>query len=238
MGHDSVLSLLLWYPAFLFSTTVHEAAHAWIALRGGDPTASHGGQVTLSPWPHIRREPIGMVVVPIVTSLTMGWAMGWASAPYDPDWAERHPRAAARMAVAGPAGNFAIALVAFLLVRLGLALGWFAAPDRAGLEHIVVAAPQYGVSGGPLDFVASLLSVLLVLNVLLGVFNLLPLPPLDGSAALGLVLPEGLARPVRRFASVPAFSLLGLLVAWKVFPVLVGPLFTGLLNLVHPGVYG
>jgi Zn-dependent protease len=77
----------IWFVAFLFSTTVHEAMHAFVAWKGGDSTAYHGGQVSLSPIPHIRREPIGMLVVPLLTSLTQGWAMGWASAPYDPVWA-------------------------------------------------------------------------------------------------------------------------------------------------------
>src|SRR5262245_29302027 len=65
---------LLWFIAFLFSTTVHEAMHALVAWKGGDPTAYHGGQVSLSPIPHIKREPIGMLVVPLLTSLTQGWA--------------------------------------------------------------------------------------------------------------------------------------------------------------------
>ena len=94
---------LVWFVAFLFSTTVHEAMHAFAAWKGGDPTAYHGGQVSLSPLPHIRREPVGMLIVPLLTSLTRGWAMGWASAPYDPVWATRHPRRAAIMAAAGPA---------------------------------------------------------------------------------------------------------------------------------------
>src|SRR6185436_4556846 len=116
---------LVWFLAFLFSTTVHEAMHAFVAWKGGDPTAYHGGQVSLSPIPHIKREPIGMLVVPLLTSLTQGWAMGWASAPYDPLWAARHPQRAALMAAAGPAGNFAIALVAFSILKLGMINGWF-----------------------------------------------------------------------------------------------------------------
>jgi Zn-dependent protease len=92
---------VIWVVAFLFSTTVHEAMHALVAWKGGDPTAYHGGQVSLSPIPHIKREPIGMLVVPLITTFTMGWTMGWASAPYDPVWAERHPRRAALMAAAG-----------------------------------------------------------------------------------------------------------------------------------------
>ena len=91
----SMISLaVVWYAAFLFSLTVHEAAHALVALKLGDPTAYHGGQVTLNPVPHIRREPFGTVVVPIVVYLMSGWMMGWASAPYDPHWAERHPKRA------------------------------------------------------------------------------------------------------------------------------------------------
>jgi len=67
---------LVWFVAFLLSTTVHEAMHAWAAWRGGDPTAYHGGQVSLSPLPHIRREPIGMLVVPLLTALTQGGQWG------------------------------------------------------------------------------------------------------------------------------------------------------------------
>ena len=63
---ETVALGLIWYVAFLFSTTLHEAAHSWAALRMGDPTAYHGGQVTLNPIPHIRRSPVGMVVIPIV----------------------------------------------------------------------------------------------------------------------------------------------------------------------------
>src|SRR5688572_22262351 len=121
----------LWFVAFLFSTTVHEAMHAFVAWKGGDPTAYHGGQVSLSPVPHVRREPIGMVVVPLLTALTQGWALGWASTPYDPYWAARHPKRAALMSAAGPAGNLAIALLAFAIIKVGLTSGWFVPPDTA-----------------------------------------------------------------------------------------------------------
>src|SRR5579863_4630297 len=83
---------VIWYIVFLFSTTCHEGAHALIARIGGDPTAFHGGQVTLNPWPHIRREPFGLVVVPVLSYLVAHWMIGWASAPYDPEWQQRYPR--------------------------------------------------------------------------------------------------------------------------------------------------
>lgn len=220
---------LLWFLAFLFSTTVHEAMHAWAAWKGGDSTAYHGGQVSLSPIPHIRREPIGMVVLPLLTALTQGWAIGWASAPYDQMWAARHPKRAALMAAAGPIGNFLIAAAAFTLLKAGLDSGLFIPPDRIALDSLVVSADASR------DFVSTLLSILLVLNVFLGVFNLLPLPPLDGSAVLALVLTPGQAQRVQEYASQPWLQLLGLAIAWKLFPFISGPLFFAVLRLLHPG---
>ena len=221
---------LLWFAAFLFSTTVHEAMHALVALRGGDRTAYLGGQVSLSPIPHIRREPIGMLAVPLLTAFTNGWAVGWASTPYDPVWAARHPRRTALMAAAGPAGNLIIAALALLGLRAGLAAGAFTSPRRASFHHLVEAA-----NGAPwLTAIGEVLTVLLVLNVFLFVFNILPFPPLDGASVLGGILPERAASVVRGFTGSPIFSLLGILVAWQVFPQIAGPIFDGLLKLVHP----
>jgi hypothetical protein len=69
---------LIWYIVFLFSTTCHEGAHALIARLGGDPTAFHGGQVSLNPLPHIKREPVGLVIVPILSYLIAHWMIGLA----------------------------------------------------------------------------------------------------------------------------------------------------------------
>ena len=123
----------LWFLAFLFSTTVHEAMHAWAAMKGGDLTAYHGGQVSLSPIPHIQREPIGMLVLPLLTAMTQGWAIGWASAPYDPYWAARYPKRAAVMAAAGPIGNLILAAIAFTLLKVGLERGLV----RRALQRVV-----------------------------------------------------------------------------------------------------
>ena len=218
---------LMWFVAFLLSTTVHEAMHAWVAYRGGDPTAYHGGQVSLSPIPHIKREPIGMLVVPLITAVTQGWAMGWASAPYDPSWAARHPRRAALMAAAGPAGNLTIALLAFMILKAGLLSGWLQPPDSANFETLAVTA------SGP-NGITTLLSIFVMLNVLLGVFNLLPLPPLDGAAVASIFLPSAMRSRVSEAMSTGMTSLIGLLVAWRVFPVFVQPLFSMVLRLLHP----
>jgi Zn-dependent protease len=221
----------LWFLAFLFSTTVHEAMHALAALWGGDPTAYHGGQVSLSPIPHVRREPIGMLVVPLLTALTQGWAIGWASTPYNPRWAAHYPRRAAIMAAAGPAGNLSIALIAFILIKIGLATGWFIAPDSVSFERIVGSPVGNGQT-----FTGEMLSILLTLNVLLCAFNLIPLPPLDGASVIGLFVPERTAVRLRELSHTPVFQMAGLLIAWQVFPAIVGPLFSLLLRAVHPGI--
>ena len=234
MDQDKLVTGFLWFVAFLFSTTVHEAMHALVALRGGDPTAYHGGQVTLSPIQHVRREPIGMLVVPLLTALTQGWAIGWASTPYDPHWAARYPKRAALMAAAGPAGNLSIAFVAFVLIKIGLATGWFVPPDSVNLEQLV-SSP----SGDGRTFAGTLLSIFLTLNVLLCVFNLIPLPPLDGSAVIGIFLPPAAELKFQELSHNPMFQIVGLLLAWRVFPEIVGPLFALVLAAVYPGLsYG
>jgi len=214
--------LPLWYVVFLLSLTCHEAAHAFAALRGGDRTAYLGGQASLDPLPHVFREPIGTVVVPLLSYLGTGWMMGWASAPYDPVWESRHPRRAAVMALAGPLANFALAVSGFAALKAGLAVGlWEPAAAAMAPDRLVVAAPE---TAGLLDGLGRFLSILLVLNVLLGVFNLLPVPPLDGAAVLA-----GSVGPLRPFyrelRSSPLGSLAGLLLAWLSFPYLFAPLF-------------
>ncbi|MEM8964202.1 MAG: site-2 protease family protein [Acidobacteriota bacterium] len=216
---DAIALALVWVAAFLFSATIHEAAHATAALWLGDRTAYEGGQVTLNPWPHIQRAPVGMVVVPLVSALIWKFAIGWASAPYDPYWAQRHPRRAALMALAGPVSNLLVAMVVGIVIKVGLVGGWLEIPPGFDYHLVVVAAdPSLAAAG-------ALLSVLFTLNILLFVFNLLPFPPLDGAAILPLVMPESWARAYQDFFhSQPMFSLLGLILAWRVLPHIFGPL--------------
>src|SRR5947209_12732926 len=141
-----------WFFVFLFSTTLHEAGHALAALRLGDPTAYHGGQVTLSPFPHIRREPFGMVAVPLLSFvLSKGsWMMGWASAPYDPEWAHRYPKRAAIMALAGPAANLLLVLLSGLAIRAGMMAGVFAPPEVANFTTVTAGiGPAWGAAAAP-----------------------------------------------------------------------------------------
>lgn len=198
------------YVVFLFSTTCHEAAHAWSALKLGDDTAARGGQVTLDPTPHIKREPLGMVVVPILSFLAGGGMLGWASAPYDPHWALRYPRRAAWMALAGPAANLTLFFIALLLMHAGQVTGVFETPSRCTFANVIDAT-----GGGFWPFIAGMLSLLFSMNLLLFVFNLIPLPPLDGAAIPLLALPEETA--ARYLALRGGLGFVGLFIAWKLF---------------------
>jgi len=226
-------TLPLWFVAFLFSTTCHEAAHALAAKLGGDPTAAHGGQVSIDPIPHIKRQPVGMIVVPLISFFLLGgnWMIGWASAPYDPLWAARHPRRAAWMAAAGPGANLLLVLLSAAFIHGGIAAGWLSQPGSIEFTTVVRTA------GGDTSAASMFVSVMFTLNLLLLVFNLLPVPPLDGQVAATLFMRERTARRWNEFSSRPGFAMVGLLVAWVVFgkTQLFGKIFVFAINLLYPG---
>ncbi len=230
---EDPVGALVFYVAFLFSVTVHEAAHAWAALRGGDPTAYHGGQVTLDPIPHIRREPVGMVLLPLITVAISGWPFGFASAPYDPDWARAHPRRAAWMALAGPAANLALVLIAALLIRAGIALEIFFPPPSIRFAAITAAATP------GLEQVGYIVGVFFSMNLVLFVLNLLPVPPLDGAGALPLLLSERASEAWMNVTREPMLGWIGILIAWRIFDEIFMPVFFFAVDLMYPEmVYG
>jgi len=221
----------LWYITFLFSTTCHEAAHAWAAKAGGDLTAFHGGQVTLNPAPHIRREPFGLVVIPLLSFFMNGTMLGWASAPYDPSWSRKYPRRAAWMSLAGPAANFTLVLLAGTFIRIGLLAGVFTTPRAIGFESVVAAATGASPAW---EGAATFLSILFALNLLLGAFNLLPVPPLDGYSVLGLFTTESLGVKLQEFRQrAGMFAMFGLLLGWQVFDYIFRPLFITALRILY-----
>ena len=223
----------LWYFAFLFSTTLHEASHAFFAFRLGDRTAYEGGQLTLDPVPHIRREPLGMVGVPLVSFLLGGWMIGWASVPCDPRWAYDNPHASAKMSAAGPAANLLLVLVSALLIRLGMLAGVFYPLETIDTLRVI------GATQGPFfAAAAALLNVFLSLNLLLFFFNLLPLPPLDGSGIVPLFLSREQAQSYLELVHNPSLSFIGLFIAWKLFDILYSPLHLMCVNLLlYPEVH-
>jgi len=223
--------LLIWYLVFLFSTTFHEFSHAFVAYKGGDLTAYETGHVTLDPTPHIRRSPIGMVLVPLISYVQLGWMVGFASVPFNGEWGRQNPRRQALMSLAGPLANLLLALIALATMRILLATHVFQYASADSSQQYVEA-----VSGthSPLSALALALSVMLKLNVVLFLFNLIPVPPLDGAGVLSGFFPGSLGSLYERMRKMPAFELLGLIVAWRIFPEVARPAFRVVRGLLYP----
>ncbi|MEM8710107.1 MAG: site-2 protease family protein [Planctomycetota bacterium] len=221
------------YVIFVLSTTCHEAAHAWVAKRLGDSTAYLGGQVSLDPMPHIQREPVGMVIVPLLSLFLIGWPMGYAHIPLDRAWMERYPRRAAWVSMAGPAANLILLLIAAIGIRIGLANGSLIAPAALGVEWsqlVITAGSPVGRS------FAIFFSLLFVNNLVLMLFNLIPVPPLDGSGAMPLFLPKSMQRGYDDVIHQPTFQMMGIIAAWMLFPAIFGAVYMPVVNLLYAGV--
>jgi Zn-dependent protease len=227
---NTIAEGLGWYLVFLLSLVIHEAAHAFSAWRLGDPTARTGGLVTLNPAPHIKREPIGTVLVPLVSYIAGGWMVGWASTPYDPEWARSNPRKAALMSFAGPAANLLLVLIAAAVIRIGVSAGFFDSPQTLYFGHIVESTRS-----GILEPVAFLVSVIFSLNLLLFFFNLMPIPPLDGSG-IYMLWSGGIGERINAFLRSPVFSLGGIVAAWWLLHLLFPRVQDLAVKLLYPGV--
>lgn len=174
MGSIDIAQVFIGFSVLLFSLTVHELAHAWVADRLGDPTARLLGRVSLNPLVHA--DPVGTILFPLVAAVGRFPLIGWAKpVPIDVSRLRRGRRDYVLVAIAGPAGNVALAVVAAFLLRLGPLV-----PDTAG--EVAVAAP-----------LLSLMSRTVELNLLLAIFNLIPIPPLDGGTVLAGLLPGAVA---------------------------------------------
>lgn len=197
-----------WYIAFLLSITCHEAAHAFAADVGGDSTAKD--QVTLNPIPHMQREPFGTVLIPLSAVLMGRQPFGWASAPYNPYWAVRYPRRAVVMTLAGPFANLLLALIAAVMLEVGIYFGAFDTPASVNYTRLVQAtSPMF-------EGAAFLLSILISLNLLLCVFNLLPVPPLDGFGVLTHITHGQFRESLEQARRSPGMMIVGILIASKV----------------------
>ena len=193
---EFIRGLALWSVPVLAAVILHEVAHGTVALRLGDDTAQRMGRLTLNPLPHI--DPIGTLVLPVFLFFVGAPVFGYAR-PVPINYAKlRVPRRdMALVAVAGPLTNVALAVVSAVVFRLlyGWLGGLAASPEGAGTRLAAsVLVPlalmaQHGV----------------VINVVLAVFNLLPVPPLDGGRVLTSILPEAHAR---RVAAIEPFGFL------------------------------
>jgi len=172
--------------AFAFALSVHESAHGWVAERLGDPTARWLGRITLNPIKHI--DPFGTVIFPIMLAVLGAPVFGWAKpVPYVPRNLRDQRWGPAMVSVAGPGANLIVALAAIgVLLVLKAVLPDFRMALEAAVGGGAAQAP------GVLPPLLALLYWLAAINVVLAVFNMIPIPPLDGSKLLRAVLPAGL----------------------------------------------
>jgi Zn-dependent protease len=173
-----IVEILYQMIAFLFAISVHESAHAWVASRCGDPTARMLGRVSLNPIRHI--DLFGTIILPLVAAVSHIPLLGWAKpTPVNPRNFRNPMLDDILTSVAGPVSNFIVAAGALLL------LGIISLSSNPG--HALVNSLQGGYGGAPdsaLTPFAVLLYELMLINIVLAVFNLIPIPPLDGSHVL------------------------------------------------------
>jgi Zn-dependent protease len=177
---EQALLIGFYLVTLLYSIILHEVSHGVVALWLGDKTAKLAGRLSLEPVRHI--DPIGSIVVPLIMILTTGFAFGWAKpVPYNPYNLRWQRWGGVAVAFAGPITNFSLAFIAAVSASfLNIALSQkqtitlqVLTVDWSGLTHTVVGSPQL--------IIYAILSMIIFWNVLLGTFNLLPIPPLDGS---------------------------------------------------------
>jgi len=176
---DAIRNLVLSLPVLLLAFSVHEFMHAWVALKQGDDTAYMLGRVTLDPRSHI--DPIGSLLFPVIGALSNAPIIGWARpTPTDPRKYRNYKRGDILVSLAGVVGNLGLAVFFALLHLLA-----------------VVIAHSTGVTGF-LRTADELFVIGVQLNIFLIFFNLLPVPPLDGSRVMYHLLPANLAHAYRQ----------------------------------------
>ena len=195
----------------LFAMVLHEYAHGWVADRCGDSTAKLQGRLTMNPLAHI--DPFGTIILPLICLvLPGGFFLGWAKpVPIDPRNMHQPRRDMALVAAAGPAMNLALAIGSALLFALLLAIEPTVGNYWSSSGSQDTAAPQTWQAMFLLPIaVMAIYSVLI--NVLLMLFNLLPLPPLDGGRILTSLLPPTAAMALMRVEPYGMFVLMGLII--------------------------
>ena len=186
---DIAYTIAVWAAPILFAITLHEAAHGWVANKLGDPTAKNLGRITINPIKHI--DPVGTVVVPLFLAMVSPFVIGWAKpVPIQPRYFKSPLLDMALVAVAGPVSNFFMACFWAMFIQL----------VYMSLEHshLLTFLAEMGKNG-------------IIINIVLMVLNLLPIPPLDGGRVVAGVLPPKLAMPfmqLERFGMVIILILL------------------------------
>lgn len=183
------MELLILLPILIFSVILHEVSHGIIALQQGDDTAKVLGRITLNPMHHL--DPLGSVIFPIICILTHLPIFGWAKpVPINPNRFFNYRSGVILVSLAGPLSNFVIAIVCTIFLYFSIS------------QTLIT---------GNFPFLPKILSQALLLNLVLAIFNLFPIPPLDGSKILSAILPQNLAELYDSIEPYGFFIMMGLI---------------------------
>jgi Zn-dependent protease len=213
-------------PILLFSIVIHEVAHGWVANRLGDPTAKAYGRLTLNPIPHI--DLFGSIIIPLLSLAAAGSVfIAWAKpVPVNPANFSRPRRDDILVSIAGPASNLLLSLVCTALVIGGAAVARAAGVQEDTTAHQIT------------EFLLEMFYGGVYLNIVLAVFNLIPIPPLDGSHVLASILPPAAAFRYRKFGFMGIVALIFLLRIPQVseaFQALIAAVASPLIHIIELG---
>ena len=218
--------IIIQFAVLLFSLSIHEAAHAWMADRRGDYTARYMGRVSLNPAAHI--DPIGTILFPLLNFIMNVPLIGWAKpVPVNPARLKNPRRDHMYISIAGPAANMLAGFGALILLIM---MKWFV----PGADRVVVnMAITMSMTGGQSAIVpiTGILFFLMLINFMLAIFNLLPVPPLDGHWIVAGLLPPRASASFQNFGRYGIFILYGLMFL-GIFRVILIPIVYGLRNLL------
>lgn len=206
-----VYQILVWAVPVLYAITLHEVGHGWAAKQLGDSTAEVMGRLSVNPLKHI--DPVGTIVVPLIMFFASGMVFGWAK-PVPVNWNKLRnaKRDIALVALAGPFANLIMVLCWLLVAKLFMS----AANQGNAVAHIFTLMAWAGI----------------IINSLLMILNLFPLPPLDGSRVVYSLLPEPLASKYAKVEPYGMIILVLLLVSGVLFKI-IGPLIFGFQNIMY-----
>lgn len=205
-----IQKIAIWALPVLFAIIVHEVAHGWVASLFGDQTARLSGRLSLNPLKHI--DPVGTILVPILLLLFSNFIFGWAKpVPIDARNMKNPRRDMALVALAGPVANFLMALIWAGIAKIGMAVS-------PSADSWFVPLVYMGEAG-------------IMINIVLGVLNCLPIPPLDGGRVLYNVLPPTIAYRLYKLEAY-GFLILLLLILSGVLSYLIAPIIFFLTNII------
>jgi Zn-dependent protease len=201
--------IMIWFAIFLLSLTVHECAHAFAAEKSGDPTGRYLGRITLNPIPHI--DILGTVIFPLLAFTSGAMMFGWAKpVPFNPMNLRDRRWGEILIALAGPGSNILLVIIFMIISKIVVPDSWI----------MINALWDWNSIDDPLLMV---LAIGINLNIVLAVFNLIPIPPLDGHHVLRNLLPDSLAEAYAQIPDMVGFAILMLLIFIGVTSMLVHP---------------